>query len=218
MTKQAVEEKLGITLKVSQAPNWAKFRGDHHPQSCLCDEAGDVVGLILKELDDTFISLPALDELTYCCISDNQQLRAIEFEQALPALVYLDLSDNQLTNFTINGDFPELDRIDISRNKLKKFIVKGVLPLLNMLDLSGNPMKNVKVDMLAAMPKLAYLYLHKNPLNFSIGAYHNEGANYLEAAKKLKAALDSGERVKNEEYKVLLVGMAKRENPVSSIV
>lgn len=209
MTKQALEEKLGITLKAYQTPNWAKFRGDHHPQSCLCDEAENVLGLILKELDDTFISLPALDELTYCCISDNPQLTAIEFEQALPALRYLDLSDNQLINFTINGDFPELDRIDISRNKLKKFIIKGALPVLNMLDLSGNPMKNVEVDMLAAIPQLAYLYLHKNPLNFSIGAYHDGGTNYLEAAKKLKAALDSGERVKNEEYKVLLVGDGK---------
>jgi len=121
----------------------------------------------------------------------------------------LDLSDNQLTSFTTTNDFLQLDRIDISRNKLKKFTVNGALPLLNMLDLSSNPIKNVDVDMLEKMPELEYLYLHSNPLNFSIGAYHEGGANYLQAAKKLKAALDSGERVKNEEYKVLLVGDGK---------
>ena len=209
MKKTALEKYLKLSLKQYNLPNWAKFRGDHDSQSCIFDEAENVVGLILKNTKLTKITLPDLPYLAYCCISDNEKLTALTLEGSFPVLAYLDISDNQLTSFTIANDFPQLDRIDISRNKLKKFTVNGALPVLNMLDLSGNPMKNVDVDMLEKMPELEYLYLHQNPLNLSIGAYRKDGANYLQAAKKLKAALDSGERVKNEEYKVLLVGDGK---------
>ena len=218
MTKQTLEKKLGIPLKAYQTPNWAAFRGDHHPQSCICDEAGDVVGLILRELEDTFISLPALDELTYCCISDNQQLTAIEFEQALPALRYLDLSDNQLKNPEdedntllplLPSGFNQLERLDLSRNQLKGVGIEGKFPALTMLDLSDNKIKNWNVWELKNFPKLEYFYFKNNSLNDSLTAYHKGGANYLAGLKALEKAFEKGERVLNKEYKLLVVGDGK---------
>ena len=149
--------------------------------------------------------------LQYINISDNEKLTKVEFTVPLKNLVHLDISDSAVKEIVFPKGFKKLAWVDVSRNGLKKIKIEGELPVLEMLDLSSNQIKNWDIDVIPLLPKLKYLYLYNNPLNESVTAYHTEedGSNNLRSIKELKAAFDKGERVKNEEYKVLVVGDGK---------
>ena len=209
MTKTALEVSLGLSLKTYHLLNWATFRGDHDAQSCICDEAENVIGLIIKNTDLLKITLPDLPHLEYCCISDNKKLEELVFDKALANVTYLDLSDNELREICFSAGFEELNRLDLSRNKLKIIPFDGIYPKLNMLDLSGNSIKNWNVWELEKFPVLEYLYFSKELLNESLTTYHQGGANFLAGFKELNEAFGKGERVLNKEYKLLVVGDGK---------
>ena len=172
MTKQALEEKLGIDLKAYQTPNWAEFRGDHHSQSCICDDAGDVVGLILKGIELATLELPILNELVYCCISDNEKLESLAFQGDLSNLKHLDVSDNQLKELEIPTNLSQLEYLYAANNKLETLRLASDFSNIRLIDLSNNNLLLLKIE--SPMPKLEFLYLRQNAITtFDFIAFPN---------------------------------------------
>lgn len=190
---------------------WLRFRGDHLPQSCLLYPDGRVRGLILRETSLERIQLPALPGLEYLCISGNKKLMAIDWAEEYPALQYADLSDNHLSTLKLPAQLPWLCYLSLRNNQIRKFVPGGILPELEELDLSQNRIKNWEAVVIEQMPALKYLFLLGNPLNESVTTYRLEGedCNYLRSLQQLRRAFGEGKPVKNNEYKVLVVGDGK---------
>ena len=119
MKKKTLENQPDLPLTIYQLSDWAKFRGDHKPLSCICDEAGNIIGLIIKNTDRTKITLPDLPQLAYCCISDNEKLESLAFQGDLSNLKHLDVSDNQLKELEIPTNLSQLEYLYAANNKLE---------------------------------------------------------------------------------------------------
>ena len=193
---------------------WQTFRGMHRPNACLLDEEGHISGLIIKDTELQELRLPALPALQYLCICDNQQLASLELGEDYPQLQHLDLSSNALKKFEWAGNFPSLAYLNLSRNQLKRLQHRepdGMLPSLNHLDLSNNQMKNWNTYLLDKLPALESVFLSGNPLNESVTVYRREeeDSNYLRSLRELRASYGDQEPLKNNEYKVLVIGDGK---------
>lgn len=190
---------------------WQSFRGEHQANSCLLDDAGQVIGLIIKETTLQELRLPPLPSLQYLYICDNENLKSFQFGGDYPELVHVDLSNNVLTKLDIKGFFPELKYLNVSRNQINRFTFRTEAPVLEELDASHNQIKNWDAFILDKLPSLEYLFLDNNPLNESVITYRTEeeDQNYLTSQKKLRAAYEKGEKVLNDEFKVLVIGDGK---------
>ncbi len=195
--------------------SWQHFRGQHQPQSCLLDEQGHVRGLIIKNTKLKKLRLPALPALEYLCICENRALEDIELEgTAYPLLQHLDWSNNALKRLTLQAEMPLLRYLSLRGNQLKRFEIdeqQEGLAALEELDLSYNQIKNWNAFVLDKMPALAYLFLYQNPLNESVTVYRedNEDENYLRSLQVLLTQWKIEKPIKNDTYKVLVVGDGK---------
>lgn len=193
---------------------WQRFRGEHRANSCLLDEEGRVRGLIIKGTEERRLRLPELPALEYLCVCENEQLEEIELAgQAYPLLQYVDWSNNALKRVEVTSELPLLKYLSLRNNQLNRFKITSPqsLPALEELDLSYNRIKNWDALVLDQMPALAYLSLYENPLNESVTTYREEGEdnNYLRSLQALRKSFGEAAPVKNDTYKVLVVGDGK---------
>ena len=193
---------------------WQHFRGEHRPQSCLLDDDGRVRGLIIKESELKQLQLPALPALEYCCVVENKQLTDIQLlGTEYPLLQYADWSNNALKRVNLQVELPLLRYWSLRNNKLNRFKItqSNGLPALEELDLSHNRIKNWDALVVDKMLALEYLWLSENPLNESVTTYREEGedSNYLHSLRTLRKSFGTEKPVKNDTYKVLVVGDGK---------
>jgi len=237
--KQRLEEALGLQLESVQLDwprfkadydikndnpeddaadraffTWQHFRGEHRPQSCLLDDDGRVRGLIIKESELKRMQLPPLPALEYCCVVENKQLTDIQLlGTEYPLLQYADWSNNALKRVNLQVELPLLRYWSLRNNKLNRFKItqSNGLPVLEELDLSSNRIKNWDALVVDKMPALEYLWLSENPLNESVTTYReeDEDSNYLHSLRTLRKSFGTEKPVKNDTYKVLVVGDGK---------
>lgn len=193
---------------------WQRFRGEHRANSCLLDDEGRVRGLIIKSTGERRLRLPELPALEYLCVCENKQLEEIELAgQAYPLLQYVDWSNNALKRAEIAVELPLLKYLSLRNNRVTRFKIAPPRELskLEELDLSYNYIKNWDAFVADKLPALAYLFLYENPLNESVTTYREEGEdnNYLRSLQALRKSFGEAAPVKNDTYKVLVVGDGK---------
>lgn len=193
---------------------WQYFRGEHRPQSCLIDKEGRVRGLIIKESQLKQLQLPSLPALEYLCICENEQLTDIALSGTeYPLLQHADWSNNALKRVALKAKLPLLRYFSLRNNALNRFKItqSNGLPSLEELDLSDNRIKNWDAFVVDKMPSLIYLWLYRNPLNESVTTYREEEEdnNYLRSMQVLRQSFGDEKPVKNDTYKVMVVGDGK---------
>ncbi|CAK4634379.1 hypothetical protein LEN26_004418 [Aphanomyces euteiches] len=122
---------------------------------------------------------PAIRELY---ISSNgitdEMLHSTPSELLSPALEWIDLSHNQITDWTAIstalGGLPNLQQLALNGNQLAKLDARdmaGKFPALSTLSLSDNLIAGwSSIDALNALPALQFLRMTKNPLLNDMGA------------------------------------------------
>ena len=142
------------------------------------------------------------------------QLTEIAFTDAeYPLLQHVDWSNNALQRVELKTELPLLKYLSLRGNAINRFKIsqsKG-LPSLEELDLSYNRIKNWDPLVLDKMPALSNLWLYSNPLNPSVETYReeNEDHNYLPRLQVLRQSYGDEQPVKNDTYKVMIVGDGK---------
>ncbi|MBU1369535.1 MAG: TIR domain-containing protein [Bacteroidetes bacterium] len=101
--------------------------------------------------------------LKYLNLSGLSALREIVFKQALPELLYADLSRCALVNVSLPIGFQKLEQLYLHNNKLQTFHAGGPCPKLLLLDLANNQLTDFSLP--PGFTELAYLYLPDNKLN-----------------------------------------------------
>jgi internalin A len=100
--------------------------------------------------------------LKYLNLSGLRALREIVFKQALPELLYADLSRCSLVNMSLPSGFQNLEQLYLHNNKLQTFHSEGPCPELLLLDLAKNQL--IDFSLPPGFTKIAYLYLPDNKL------------------------------------------------------
>ncbi|MDZ4704384.1 MAG: COR domain-containing protein [Saprospiraceae bacterium] len=176
------------------------------PNAFCCNKAREVIGICATKLDVGELSLPALPDLQYLNLGNNEQLKKLEFQAALPALEHLDVSDSGLEGeLKFPAGFDRLRWLDASRNKLKTFILVGQLAQLRHLDLSDNQLNEFSAHLLVRFPKLVQFFLKGNPLTSAKRQAADVSGSSLSFMQRFLQELGNGE-TENKEFKVLLVG------------
>ncbi len=139
---------------------WQHFRGEHRPNSCLLDDEGRVIGLIVKGTSLRELKLPSLPVLSYLCICDNKDLGKVEFAGEYPVLQHIDLGGNGLVELDLRIELPRLVYLNVSKNQIARLELAASLPALQELDASGNQLKNVVLP--GKLLALRYLFLDGN--------------------------------------------------------
>ena len=156
------------------------------------------------------LEFPAsFSDLKHLEVANNKDLTSIQFKAGLGKLSRLIIRDNNLSTLQLPDGFEALEYLDVSRNRrLKFFDFKGILALLKYIDFNNTQFKNVDVLCLEDLPVLEYWGFYNCPLNESLRVHHKmeNGNNYVSSFTQLKEEFKKGERIKNEEYKVILVG------------
>lgn len=149
---------------------WHKFRGDHFANTCLLNEQGEVIGLIIKDTVVRNLSLPSLPALQYLCICDNEKLEKLDFTGDYPELQHLELTRNGLTQLILKFDLRSLKMLDIRKNKLMILELPHYLPALEVIDASYNVLR--KCTLPGELPELKYVCLSDNGMEmFSTKSY-----------------------------------------------
>ncbi|XP_018330847.1 adhesion G protein-coupled receptor A3-like [Agrilus planipennis] len=121
------------------------------PEKCLCREVPQKDKLVWTKLrcGDTE-KIKHLDELDLLNIANE--------------ILYLNLSDNYLTNFSPKIQFLALQRLDLSKNKIEALQNKQFeeVPNLRRLDISNNLIKLVEPQAFAGLKYLERLKLNQN--------------------------------------------------------
>ncbi len=207
--KEQLEQHFGVSFK-PQASLVALRQ--FHVNNAFYEEKGVILGLCACENEWTSLSIPAfLKNLQYLNLSDNKKLKQLQFDKSMsmPDLEHLDISDAQLLELELPEALQSLRWLDASRNKLQKFEWSGDLPELVHLDLSDNQLKNFPAEWIPRLPKLKRLYLKGNPLPESKRTEAENQANCLPFMQEFYQAIAKEGGIKNDEYKVLLVGNGK---------
>ena len=179
----------------------------HSPNTFCVNDDNDIIAIHSSENDYTQIRIPSsLSKLQYLNLSDNKNLKSLEFETALPALWHFDVSDSALEELKLPAGFENLKWLDASRNQLKTFVPQGQFKKLTYLDLSSNQLNDFPTAILDKLAALEGLYLKGNDnfpstKNLSI----NKQGNCLPFMQRFARELKKGQTV-NNEFKVLLVG------------
>lgn len=139
---------------------WQHFRGEHRPNSCLLDDEGRVIGLIVKGTSLRELKLPSLPALSYLCICENKDLGKVEFAGEYPVLQHIDLGGNGLVELDLRIELPRLVYLNVSKNQIARLELAASLPALQELDASGNQLKNVVLP--GKLSALRYLFLDGN--------------------------------------------------------
>ncbi len=153
---------FGIELEIISGIDLTTYRRRHPSPSCLQDENGDIIGIIIHnepKLNAVKIG-EGLERLQYLNLSDNESLQKLEFATALPHLFHLDISDSRVQSLRFDAGFDSLKWLDASRNLMKFFELEGDMPALEYLDLSGNKIKEFILP--GQFRQLEYLYLLDN--------------------------------------------------------
>ncbi|MEZ4884529.1 MAG: COR domain-containing protein [Chitinophagales bacterium] len=160
--EQLLKQLFGEDTTFKQQANLQDLRGEHHPQSYVCNDAGEIIGLIARELEGLInIELEdAFYELQYLNLSDNPSLQTVQIKTSLPHLIHLDCSDSRLKKLSLATNFESLQTLDVSRNQLEKITFKGNFPKLELIDLSGNQLQQFTAP--SGTTKLQHLYLNNN--------------------------------------------------------
>lgn len=203
-TAHKLEQIFGVPF--TEQPTMEALRQFHAKNAYCCNDEGKIIGLCAGGNDWTSLTIPMdFPDLQYLNLSDNESLRQLRFDGALPRLRHLDVSDCKLAEFKLPEGFYQLEWLDVSRNQLRHFVPSGKYPALKHLDASNNELVDFLANLLDKFPVLERLYLKKNPLGDAKKTAVDKQGNCLAFMRRFRAALDKG-ATKNKEYKVLLVG------------
>ncbi|MBK8703467.1 MAG: 50S ribosome-binding GTPase [Saprospiraceae bacterium] len=136
-----------------------------HNHSYICDEAGNLLSLYVREeegLSNLLFPAEVCTSLQYLTLSENKNLNQINFEGPLPNLRYANLSECALTVITIPGGCFSLRKLYLNKNKLSKVHFEEGCPALELFDASQNQLETL--ELLPGFDKLAYLFLVDNKL------------------------------------------------------
>lgn len=167
---------------------------------------GDMPQLKSIELSDSgveVLQLPNCDRLEKIDISRNQ-LKEFSFSGACPELTWLDLSGNEVfQSLLIPAGFDKLTHLHLSNCNLVDLKIKGPLPNLRVLDLKNNQLSNLPADIILDSP-LTNLYAEGNyPKN--IPDVFLEGDSLLESRVWFKELRDYPSE-KNKSIKLMITG------------
>lgn len=143
----------GQLIGLKLRSNGDKLRHFDVPRSAL----QELRALILTENALESLVLPDMPALEYLDISDNQPLTTLRLEGTLPRLRELDASDSGLSALRL-PHCPALEKLDVSRNAIGDFGFESACPALRWLDLSGNEGLR-KVTLPGGFSQLTYLHL-----------------------------------------------------------
>lgn len=164
-THQKLEQdfRLDFTCVSTKEKNILGFRRDHESPSCLCDESGNIIAIIVhdKELKEVSIS-SELQSLQYLNLAECN-IAFITFEEGLSRLEHLDLSENSIEGIAFSSGFDTLKWLDLSRNKnLQSVTWESGMSKLEYLDFSDNAIKSL--DFPRGFTNLKYCYLRANQI------------------------------------------------------
>lgn len=162
--EQLLKQLFGEDTTFKKQANLQDLRGEHHPQSYVCNDAGEIIGLIARELEGVrSITIPnKWQALAYLNLSDNESLTSLTLPAALSTLSHLDVSDCKLTQLELPDSLEKLKTLDVSRNELAEINLKGEMSLLEVLDVSSNKLQSFQLP--SRLEKLRCLFLNNNKI------------------------------------------------------
>ena len=165
--QEQLKEIFGVDFEEKQ--DLSSVQAYEAPNTYCKNEAGDIIAIHSSENSYSHIRIPeSLSKLQYLNLSDNKELRHLEFDIALSELYHFDVSDSVLEELTFPAGLKQLKWLDASRNKLKNVSLKGAFPALSYLDLSDNQIRALDIP---DCPKLVDIYAQKNKIGaFNISA------------------------------------------------
>lgn len=149
-----------------------------------------------------YLSLKKLD------LSRNRDLEELAFVASCPELVLLDASDNKLQSFDLPQGFGALKYLYLNNNELQQIRFLHDLPSLEILHLRNNKLEYLPQFLVSGSPNMQALYVHGNPLrSLPEGTIEsNEDASSWEKVKAYFLSLDIGQKRRNNEVKLVLLG------------
>lgn len=176
-----------------EQPDILTLRRESHDASFVCNAEGALIGLNIRN-QASLKKVRILEEwglLEYLNISNNKNLKTLDFEIGLPNLFHLDLSDNKINALNFETGFKALKWLDASRNNLEQIQLKGDMPELRYLDLNGNKLRKISIPTI--FKKLEFLYLEGNVLtNIPKEIYHGKKNCWEDVKNYFRAILESG--------------------------
>lgn len=143
-------------------------------------------------------------------IEGRKALKKCTFLGAMPALKYLDLSDNQLEQLTLEQSFPSLTHLYLNDNpQLTKLTISTKLESLDLLHLANNSsLRNLPKSTIQTSP-LKTLYANnttpKNIPDVFLGGGRGV-SNSLEGVRDWFKELDAAPSDKNKVVKLMITG------------
>lgn len=126
-------------------------------QLSLPQELSELEEMLLSDSGLVALDLPICPKLKKLDVSRNQ-LKEFTFAAACPELWWLDLSGNGgLASLVIPAGFLELSHLHLSSCKMENLSIEGDLPILRVLDLKGNNLELLPADIILDSP-LTTLY------------------------------------------------------------
>lgn len=145
--------------------------------------------------------------LEYLYLSENELLKTIVFEIALPHLTHIYIDGCNLEELVIPTGFTALQQIYVQKqkNKLKSLVFQGVCPVLQLLDASENDLLSLRFPYVFEF--LDYLYLKGSEnIDYLPKEIYADKTNCADSVKAyLRASFQSGS-ILNREAKCIFFG------------
>ena len=166
MSVQAELKKV-FGVEFEEKKDMASVIGYESSNTFCTNDTGAIMAIHSSENAYRKIRIPKTwTELQFLDVSDNKNLRQVDFEGPLPKLTHFDASDSVLEELNFPAGFEDLKWLDASRNQLQGFTMEGAFPSLNYLDVSDN---QIAVLDIPNCPALQEIYAQENEIQiFSI--------------------------------------------------
>ena len=197
MTPQEIEATLGIQLKEVEKNNLQLINIPRN--SYFLNDSQQIIGLNLSKNQLTESQLSFIQELSYLIflnLSENK-LTQLQFSRNLANLQFLNLSENKdLSEITFETGLPNLEELNISECSFHQLKLPAGFIALRILYVQQNKLKNLEIE--GNCPNLEFLDASSNQLtsiHFSNDLpklerlYLHEG-NKLENIDSLKNAIN----------------------------
>ena len=195
-----------ILAKAENKENLNLLRGDFTSLSYTGAQDNPLGVIISKQEElETLVIPKAWTNLVYLNLCDNPKLSRVIFEQALPNLVHLDISDSQLEALDLPIGFEALKDVYLQGNKLSALRLQGDFPSLHLLDLSKNLALSAIPENLYRFGNLQYVYTYESPIFLGEENLAKQAGNAWQRIKAYLSEFGEGKK-KNYRTKMIIVG------------